>query len=178
VEGAILHSIKKQKVMPYLPTAITLLRLLTLPFLVSLLTIGQTLFADLLFILAIGSDFADGRLARKIAISSQLGADFDVTVDTIFIGGMFLYFVLSGVYPSWVLFLIISMFLQYILTSKLLKITFDPIGKYYGSLLYGAIGLTMLFKGQLAQNIIFYSLVGVSIFTFLSRIVFLSKNAG
>jgi phosphatidylglycerophosphate synthase len=161
---------------PYLPTAVTFLRLLSLPFLVSLIIIGQIFFADLLFILAISSDLADGYLARKMRFSSQFGANLDVTVDAFFTGGLFLYFVLSGIYPSWVLLLIFAMYAQYILTSELLKITFDPIGKYYGSLLYGAIGLTMLFKGQLAQNIILYSLMTVSIFTLLSRLVYLSKK--
>lgn len=171
-----MHSIKQQRRIQYLPLAVTVLRLLAFPFLVSLITSGQVLFADLLFILAIYSDFADGYLARKMGLSSRLGANLDVTVDTVFIGGMLLYFILSGIYPAWVLFLIVSMFLQFILTSKLLKITYDPIGKYYGSLLFGAIGLTMLFNGHLAQNIILYSLVGVSIFTFSSRLVYLSKK--
>jgi phosphatidylglycerophosphate synthase len=173
-----LHGIKQQRVVPYLPTAVTLLRLLALPFLVSLIIIGQVFFADLLFVLAIGSDLADGYLARKLGLSSQLGAYVDVTVDSVFTGGIFFYFILSGIYPSWVLFLIISMFLQFILTSKLLKITFDPIGKYYGSLLYGAIGLTMLFRVQLVQNIILYALLGVSIFTFSSRLVYLVRKRG
>ena len=175
-EDEILHGINQLKVIPYLPTAVTLLRLLALPFLFSLITTGQVLFADLLFILAIGSDLADGYLARKMGLSSRFGANLDVIVDTIFTGGMFLYFSLSGIYPSWAFFLIIFMFLQFILTSKLLKITFDPIGKYYGSLLYGAIGLTMLFTGQLAQNIILYSLVVASILTLSGRFVYLIKK--
>ena len=114
--------------------------------------------------------------ARKMGISSRFGANLDVTVDTIFTGGMFLYFSLSGIYPFWAFLLIVFMFLQFILTSKMLKITFDPIGKYYGSLLYGAIGLTMLFTGQLAQNIILYSLVVASILTLSSRLVYLIKK--
>jgi len=168
-----LQGFGRQKVLPHIPTAVTLLRLLAFPFLVSLITAGQLLFADLIFILAITSDFADGYLARKMQSSSQLGANCDIAVDCAFISGMFLYFVLSGIYPFWVLLVIIGMFLQYIVTRKLLKIAFDPIGKYYGSLLYGAIGLTMLFKGQIAQSIILYSLLGVSIFTVSSRAIYL-----
>jgi CDP-diacylglycerol--glycerol-3-phosphate 3-phosphatidyltransferase len=171
-----LHTVKQQKIITHLPTAITFLRLAALPFLVSLITVGQVFFADLLFIFAIGSDFADGYLARKMSLSSQIGAYFDVTVDFIFSGGMFLYFILSRIYPSWVLFLITGMFLQYILTSKLLRITLDPIGKYYGSLLYCAIGLTLLFKSQPAPNMILYSLVTATIFTLSSRIVYLIKK--
>jgi phosphatidylglycerophosphate synthase len=165
-------------IIPYLPTAVTFLRLLALPFLVSLIVAEQIFFADLLFILAISSDLADGYLARKMHFSSRFGANLDVTVDAFFVGGIFLYFVFSGVYPFWVLLLIFGMYVQYLLTSKLLKITFDPIGKYYGSLLYGAIGLTMLFDGQPAENIILYSLVGVSILTLSSRLVYIAKKFG
>ena len=108
-----------------------------------------------------------------MSAASQLGANCDNAVDCAFISGMFLYFVLSGIYPFWVLIVIIGMFLQYIVTSKLMKIAFDPIGKYYGSLLYGAIGLTMLFKGQIAQSIILYSLLAVSIVTVLGRVIYM-----
>ena len=161
---------------PYLPTAVTLLRLASLPSLISLISLGEVFFADAVFILAIGSDLADGYLARKMGLSSRFGANFDATVDFVFIGGTFLYFVLSGTYPFWVMFLISTMFLQYLVTSKLLKVTFDPIGKYYGSLLYGAIGLTLLFKSQAAETIILYDLVSVSIFTFSSRTAYLFKK--
>jgi len=160
----------------YVPTAITLLRLIAVPFFVSLIIERQIFFADLLFILAIGSDLADGYFARKMNCSSKFGANLDVIVDFLFIGGTFLYFILSGIYPYWVLILIISMFLQFILTSKLFKITLDPIGKYYGSLLYGGIGLTMLFRGPLSESVILYSLIGVSIFTVTSRLIYLSKK--
>ena len=155
---------------------ITLLRLLALPLLVSLMSAGQIFFADLLFILAIGSDLADGYLARKMRFCSRFGANFDSAVDAVFVGGLFLYFIYVGIYPSWVLLLITAMYIQYILTSKLFKLTFDPIGKYYGSLLYGAIGLTMLFREQLALNLILYSLVSVSLFTLLSRLAYLIRK--
>jgi phosphatidylglycerophosphate synthase len=160
----------------YLPTTVSLLRLLALPFLLTLIIAGQMFFADLLFILAITSDLVDGRLARKMRLTSQLGANLDTGVDAVFVSGMFLYFAFSGVYPFWVLLLIIAMYVQYILTNKLSKTTFDPIGKYYGSLLYGAIGLTMLFRGQLAQNVIPYSLLVVSIFTLFCRLAYLTKK--
>jgi len=162
--------------MPYLPNAITLLRVAVLPFLVSFVLFGQLFLADALFLVAIGSDLADGYLARKMCVCSKLGAIFDSAVDFVFAGGMFLYFVLAGIYPSWVFFLILAMFLQYLSTSRLMKVSFDPIGKYYGSILYGAIGLTLLFRGQGAERIILYSLVSASIFTLSSRIAYLIKK--
>ncbi len=171
-----LHNHGQQKLVSYLPTAVTVFRLVALPFLVSLIMAGQVFLADFLFIIAISSDFADGYLARRMHISSRFGANLDVTVDALFVGGMFLQFVFSGVYPFWVLLVISFMYVQYVVTTRLLKTAFDPIGKYYGSLLYGAIGLTMLFNSQLAQTVILWSLVGVSILTLLSRLVYLLEE--
>jgi CDP-diacylglycerol--glycerol-3-phosphate 3-phosphatidyltransferase len=159
-----------------LPIAVSVLRLVSLPFLILLIAAAKIFFADLLFILAIASDLVDGYLARRMKLSSQVGAYFDVAVDYIFCGSMFVYFVLSGIYPSWILLVITFMFLQFIITSKLTKTTFDPVGKYYGSILYGAIGLTMLLKGPTADRILLYSLLGVSIFMISSRFVYLMKK--
>ena len=85
---------------------------------------------------------------------TKFGAYFDATVDFIFIIGMFRIFVTAELYPYWVLPLILFAFLQFMITSSLKKEIYDPIGKYYGSLLYGAIGLTLLFSGQLFYNVI------------------------
>ena len=79
---------------------------------------------------------------------TKFGAYFDATVDFIFIIGMFRIFVTAELYPYWVLPLMLFAFVQFMITSFLYKEIYDPIGKYYGSLLYGAIGLTLLFSGK------------------------------
>jgi phosphatidylglycerophosphate synthase len=163
-------------VRPYLPSAVSCLRLAAVPFLILTIREGQVLFADILFLLAIASDKADGCLARKLGVSSRLGAAFDALVDFLFVGGMFLYFVLVNIYPIWVFILVVFMFVQFILTSQSSKIVFDPVGKYYGSLLYGAIGLTLLFSETFARNIIMISFAGVTIFTVMTRLIFLMRK--
>jgi hypothetical protein len=53
----------------------------------------------------------------------------------------------------------------------------DPLGKYYGSLLYGAIGLTMLFPGQIARDMISVAFVSVSVASLSSRLVLFRQRA-
>jgi CDP-diacylglycerol--glycerol-3-phosphate 3-phosphatidyltransferase/cardiolipin synthase len=162
----------------YIPSVMTFLRLLVFPLTIFSISIGQIVYADLLFIFAITSDFFDGRVARKLGVSSKFGARLDVIVDFAFIGGMFFYFVEMGFYPLWTLLLIVGMFGQFIVTSWLLKMMYDPFGKYYGSLLYGAVGLTLLLSGQFAHSIILVCLVGVTVVSIASRIYCVVKHVG
>ncbi len=162
----------------YLPSAVTFLRLSALPILTSLMYAGQVVPADLVFLLAIFSDLADGYLARKLKVSSKFGANFDACVDFLFIGGVFLYFTIERIYPAWVLLTIVAMFVQFLLSSKLTHVMFDPVGKYYGSLLYGAIGLTMLFPGQSARFTIMIAFACVSIASISSRLIFYFNHYG
>jgi phosphatidylglycerophosphate synthase len=137
---------------------------------------GRNVVADFLFLLAISTDLVDGYIARKLGASSKLGANFDACIDFLFIGGAFLYFTYQGFYPAWVLLIITAMFLQFIITGNLTKVVFDPVGKYYGSLLFGAIGLTMLFQEQNAREIITLAIVGVSIASLTSRLFYYTKK--
>lgn len=140
------------------------------------MTSSQVILADFLFLLAISSDFVDGCLARKLKVSSKFGASLDACVDFLFIGGVFLYFTISGIYPAWVLGIITAMFVQFLVTSKFTKVNFDPVGKYYGSLLYGAIGLTLLFPWQTARDIITVAFLGVTIASLSSRLIYYVKE--
>ena len=144
----------------------------SLPALIFFLDKGQTIPADILFLLAISSDLVDGYLARKLGVSSKFGASFDATIDFLFISGVFLYFTIKGIYPSWVLAIIAAIFIQFLVTSNMTKTVFDPIGKYYGSLLYGAIGLTMLFPEKIATDTITVAFVCVSVASLLSRLIY------
>jgi phosphatidylglycerophosphate synthase len=156
----------------YLPTIITVQRLVILPFLLLSLSYQLVFAADTLFLWAIGTDFADGYAAKKLHVDSKFGAHLDATVDFLFIFGIFLYFVGMEFYSVWLLVLIGLEFGQFLVTSHFSKIVYDPVGKYYGSLLFGAIGLTLLFSGTLIFNVV---TVGVSVVTaasLLSRLMY------
>jgi phosphatidylglycerophosphate synthase len=177
----------KQETIPYgktgsnlslsIPNTITLLRLFALPHLIWSFNQEITFAVYSLFLFSIGSDLADGYLSRKLGAKSKLGANLDVAVDFLFINGMYLTFILKGIYSAWILFLIILMFVQFILTNlHSRKTVYDPIGKYYGSLLFGGVGLTLLFPAQIMYNVVTIGIVVSTVAAILSRITFFCRN--
>jgi phosphatidylglycerophosphate synthase len=161
--------LKKQTV----PWAITSLRLVALPFL--LYAFNQQIQAAtyVLFLFAICTDFLDGYAAKKLESASRLGSYFDVAADFLFVSCMFLMFVLEDVYPVWILLLIVVVFVQFMLTSVYSKRTiYDPVGKYYGSLMYGGIGLTLLFPEQLMYSIVIVGVIVSTIVCLFSRLAY------
>jgi phosphatidylglycerophosphate synthase len=169
------HRVKHRKI-SYLPLAISVQRLVFLPFLILSLQNEFVFVADSLFLFVIATDFADGYIARKMGISSKLGSRLDATIDFCFIFCMFLYFVAQGFYSMWVLFLIAVAFAQFLLSSLFSRLGYDPVGKYYGSLLYGAVGLTLLFSGKLAHEVVTAGIIVATATLFLSRLLCLAKT--
>jgi len=159
-----------------IPWVITSLRLAILPFLAYTFSSGNTIATYSLFLFAISTDLADGYVSRKLHAQSIYGVYFDAIVDYVFISGMFLVFIEGGFYPAWVLVLISFVFLQFLLTSIFLKQLYDPIGKYYGSLLFGAIGLTLLFSGRLFYEAITLGIVIVTVASMISRVAHLATR--
>lgn len=126
------------------PSSISSLRLAALPLFLYFYSMGNPLACMLIFGLAQITDLIDGIVARKLGVASKAGAYFDAAVDFIFISGMFVAFIFSGYYSVWILLLIAVMFGQFIALSRYTKKLYDPVGKYIGSVLYIAIGLTLL----------------------------------
>lgn len=166
---------KKQTV----PWAITSLRLVALPFLIYSFNQQIHVAAYALFLFAMFTDFLDGYVAKKLEATSRLGSYFDVTADFLLVSGMFITFVLEEFYPPWILLLIVFVFVQFMLTSLYSKRTvYDPVGKYYGSLMYGGIGLTLLFPERLVYSIVTIGIVVSTIVSLVSRLAYflLAKN--
>jgi len=156
-----------------LPWAITAFRVVALPFLVYSFNQELTIATYLLFLAAIFSDFMDGYLTKKYGTSSQLGFYFDVLADFVFVSVMFLVFVNNGFYPFWIVLLISVVFGQFILSSIYFKkANYDPVGKYYGSLMYGGIGLTLLFPEQIVYNIVTAGIVLSTAISLATRVAY------
>jgi len=161
--------LKKQTV----PWAITSLRLVALPFLIYSFNQQIRVAAYALFLFAMFTDFLDGYVAKKLEATSRLGSYFDVTADFLLVSGMFITFVLEEFYPPWILLLIVAVFVQFMLTSLYSKrAVYDPVGKYYGSLMYGGIGLTLLFPDQLVYSIVTIGIVVSTIASLVSRVAY------
>ena len=148
------------------PTGITAFRIgLSILFL-DLLTNNMKTSAILVFLLAVITDAFDGYSARKLGVTSDYGAYFDIVADFILVLVAFLTFTTIGIYPYWLLLLIILVFIQFLLTSKLKVLVYDPVGKYYGAFLFAVILVTLIFPPA------FYSflLIATILFTLISLV--------
>jgi phosphatidylglycerophosphate synthase len=141
-----------------------------IPLLVYLVLTGMLAYGALLFILILGTDLADGYLARSLGQSSAFGSYFDVTTDFILVLSMFLVFDSEGFVPFWVVGMIASFFVLFIVTSVVFGKIYDPIGKYYGSLLYGAIGLRFLASGEFVSELATVVITGYTAVSLSTRI--------
>jgi phosphatidylglycerophosphate synthase len=159
-----------------IPSVVTAIRLGLIPLLVFLVSNEMLFYGAALYLSLLCTDFLDGYLARRFGLSSKFGTYFDVTTDFILVIAMFLIFNSKGFVPVWVLVLITFVFAQFLITSVYSGKIYDPVGKYYGSLLYGAIGLRFILSGQLFFDI---ATVGITVFaaaTILSRTFFFIKT--
>jgi phosphatidylglycerophosphate synthase len=126
-------------------------------------------YGAMLFVSMLCSDYLDGYLAKRLGLSSRFGALFDVTTDFVLIFSMFIVFDSKGFVPNWVLILIALFFAQFIVTSLYWNAIYDPIGKYYGSLLYGAIGLRFIITGQFFYDFATVVITGFTAVSILAR---------
>lgn len=94
-----------------LPTWITLSRLLGIPFIFFFLqdpSDRHRLIAAGIFLLAAGTDWLDGYLARKLDQITDLGKFLDPLVDKLLVFAPLLILIQWGVVPAWGVFLILA----------------------------------------------------------------------
>ena len=130
----------------------------------------------IIFITALFTDYLDGLLARKFEVTSNYGAYLDTAADFILTATIFSAFIITGLYPYWILILIIFMFLQFILTSGTVKPIYDPVGKYYGSFLFASVLVTLAIPFSYVIRILIILIVLFSSISLLTRFYSLYKN--
>lgn len=160
-----------------IPNLITILRLVVLPHLVYAFNHQISIVAFALFLFSIGTDLADGFVARKLKAVSKSGTYLDVVIDFLFVFGLYLNFTIKGMYSPWILLIMLFVFSQFMLSNVYLKQTiYDPIGKYYGSLLFGGIGLTLLFPHPLVYQIVTFGIVISTSASLISRLIYFLRK--
>lgn len=115
-----------------------------------------------LFAIACLTDLLDGQIAKRAGVSPSLGSYADATADFLLILGAFSAFVVKGLYPFWTLVIVVLMFLQFVVTSGLQRPHYDPVGKYYGAALFGAVGITLVLDNSVIRQAV---LIGVVLYT-------------
>jgi len=124
-----------------LPSAITSLRLVTLPLLVFFLYRGDTALFLAIFLFSSSTDLVDGYVARKFNAISRKGAYFDSIADFCVIISVFLVYSIKGFFPYWIPAMIIFSFALFMITSLHRERIYDPVGKYFGGFLYVTIAV-------------------------------------
>jgi CDP-diacylglycerol--glycerol-3-phosphate 3-phosphatidyltransferase/cardiolipin synthase len=133
-----------------------------------------TAWALCIFVVAVFTDALDGYVARRLGGASPfLGPYSDAVADFFLVLAAFSAFVLKGIYPFWTLLLIVAMFAQFVLTSRLGRPTYDPVGKYYGIFLFGAAGVTLVLPYAAVRLAVLVAIPAFSIASLISRVMFL-----
>ncbi|HEX3014314.1 MAG TPA: CDP-alcohol phosphatidyltransferase family protein [Methanobacterium sp.] len=153
------------------PTGITAFRIVLSILFLDLVINNTKILAIGVFILAVVTDAFDGYSARKLGVASDYGAYFDIIADFILVLVAFLTFIIMGIYPYWLLFLIILVFLQFVLTSKLNVLVYDPVGKYYGAFLFAVILITLISPPAFYNFLLIVTLL-FTIISLISRYLF------
>jgi cardiolipin synthase (CMP-forming) len=91
-----------------IPNLITLARILSIPVMVWAIMNGWMLAAFLLFLAAGVSDAIDGYLAKRFAMTSELGAYLDPLADKALIVSIYVTLGVSGEIPRWLVLLVVS----------------------------------------------------------------------
>jgi phosphatidylglycerophosphate synthase len=159
-----------------IPSGVTALRLALVPPLVFLVINDQCFFGAVVFLFLIATDFFDGLVARRYVRSSKFGMYFDVTTDFVLVVSVFAAFIPKGFCADWILAVITAVFVEFLLTSLFLNKIYDPVGKYFGSLLYGIIGLRFIFSGQFFYDFVTISVVVYAVASILSRAISILKK--
>ncbi len=137
-------------------------------------TNGLTAWALCIFVVAVFTDALDGHVARKLGGASPfLGPYSDAVADLFLVLAAFGAFVIEGLYPFWTLLLIVAMFAQFVLTSRLARPIYDPVGKYYGVFLFCAIGVTLVLPHATVRQAVLVVILGFTIVSVISRAAFL-----
>lgn len=141
-------SFTERKIKFLLVNALTLSRFFLTIFFIKLLLKNTRSFglSLIIFILIILTDFYDGRLARKWSVESRLGNVLDVAADFFFIFFTSLALYQKNIFPLWMIWVILTKFVEFIITSFLLNrkkslikknyFVFDLIGRSLAICLY------------------------------------------
>jgi cardiolipin synthase len=135
-----------------------------------------TTWALLLFLLACCTDALDGLVAKRFSVLPALGSYSDPVADFLLILVSFSAFVVEDIYPTWTLLLIILMFLQFVLTSGVERPLYDPVGKYYGVALFGAVAITLGSANRAIHQAVLIGVVLCTVASAVSRSLLLLRR--
>ena len=119
------------------------------------------------------TDVVDGVLARRLDAATDPGAYLDVSADFLVVAAGFTGLARVGPLPWWTLALIGVMFAQFVLSSTRRRPVYDPVGRYYGGLLFAVIAAALALPDEGVWEVLTLGVLGVTLVSWLSRLGFL-----
>ena len=174
---------------PTRANALSLLRLLAAPALFVAIQAGRPSLAMIVFFLAIGTDFADGWVARRYGEVTPLGGLIDHAADATFVCVGTAALAYSGVLPVLLPILIAAAFLQYVFDSRGLaasRLRPSSLGRWNGIAYYVIVGvpivrdtLGLVWPGAGLVTVLGWVLVGATLASIADRLrwTLLSRRA-
>jgi len=126
-----------------IPSLVTALRLVAIPAIAALWLREMRPAAIGLYGLVVLSDVFDGWLARRLDAVTRFGGFFDAITDIVAILSLLALLAWNGVVPAWVPIAPAAVAGIFLATPSQAAPRYDPIGKYYGSILYVVVGVLL-----------------------------------
>jgi len=157
------------------PSLVTALRLVAIPAIGILWLRGMRPAAIGLYGFVVLSDAVDGWLARRLDAVTRFGGFFDAITDIVAI--LFLLALLGwrGVVPVWVPVAPAVVAGIFLATSSRAAPRYDPIGKYYGTILFLVVGVLLWGVGPAARTGLSVLVLVTSVAVLVSRWIAGSK---
>jgi phosphatidylglycerophosphate synthase len=152
------------------PHYLSMLRLLMAPLVFNAIYKSEFGFATFLIVLAVFTDILDGVIARNLGTESPFGSYIDVIADFSFLFATCAALVFVQVYSYGLLLVMLAMFLQFVLLPKSGRLIYDPVGKYFGSVLYGMVLVTLTLPDFALIQAFYLIVLCLSFASLLSRI--------
>jgi CDP-diacylglycerol--glycerol-3-phosphate 3-phosphatidyltransferase/cardiolipin synthase len=144
--------------------------------LMTCILMSQYTAALMLLLLALLTDFLDGRVARWADVGKSIHPFADATADFTLVMAGFTAFVMNDVYPVWMLIIFATVFTQFVLTSRRQRPIYDPVGKYWGVFLFMVMSATLLMPTETTTAAATGSVIVFTCVALLSRIRHLLKH--
>jgi len=112
-----------------LPNSLTLARLVLVPFVLLAIVSGRTTAAFVLFAVAAWTDVLDGAAARRLGVSTKVGAYLDPIADKCLLSGVFLALAAVHRVPWWIVAIIFGRDL-YIVLASLIMMQLTPVRSF------------------------------------------------
>ena len=112
-----------------LPNCLTLIRLAMAPLVIAAILLGRPVAALALFAVAAWTDILDGAAARRLKVSTQVGAYLDPIADKCLLSGVFLALAAAHRVPWWIVGIIFGRDL-YIVLAALVMMQFTALRRF------------------------------------------------